>query len=597
MTYSKKYYFFIVPSFIALGMLAYGLVRYFLHADIFAIIIAWGVVLVGSFGMIRETLVKLWHRQFALDYIAIVAITVSLFTQQFIVALVISFMLSTGRTLEQYGMARARRSLTALSNRIPNEVLLWNKGGEYLRVSIATVEVGAEIVVRKGEIIPLDGIVLSESGLTDESSLTGEPYIMDKVQGDTVRSGTVNVGDLLIIRVSKSDADSTYRHIITLVERAQAEKAPLIRLADRYSVVFTIITAIICAVAYFISHDIYRVLAVLVVATPCPLILATPIALFGGMNAAAKRRVLVKKISSLEVLARVTAVIFDKTGTITLGRPMVKNVTVIDRTYSEKDIFAIASAIERNSLHPFAKAIVEAAVRAKAEPLRTDSIQEIVGQGISAVIQGKNYNMMKASGSQHHIALKNEDTIIAHFEFVDQLKDDAGSIIGRLKNLGLGLFIFTGDKEENTLTMLRHLGKIGDYITVRSNCTPEDKKNGVYALKTKGEVTAMIGDGINDAPALALSDVGMVFSNEEQTAASDAADIILLGGDLSDVGFMIETAKRTIRIARQSIGWGIGLSIIAMLFAAAGSIPPVGGAFLQEAIDVAVIFNALRASK
>lgn len=595
----SHYKLFLPLVLVVIGSGLYGLCYYVWHWETGAVITAIATVIIGSAELIKETISGLWRKNFALDYIAILAIAVSLYTGQFVVALVIVFMLSTGRALEKYGMARARQSLTALSHRIPNEVIIWNKGELGVQQKVESVVVGTEIAVRKGEVVPLDGVLVSDTALTDESSLTGEPYIMDKIKGDTVRSGTVNVGNLLILRVTKSDADSTYRKIIEMVEHAQAEKAPLIRLADRYSVIFTIITAIISTIAYLLSHDINRVLAVLVVATPCPLILATPIALFGGMNAAAKRRILVKKISSLEVLARVTAVIFDKTGTITLGRPVVKEVTVLNPDFSLAQVYGIASAIERNSLHPLAKAIVEAAKKAKADSFAPESVNETIGTGISAVIHGNEYRMAKPGhGATHNtIELTRNNVPVAHFEFEDQLKDDSEAITRRLKDLGLSLFIFTGDREENAVRIVTHLGQAGENITIKANCTPEDKKNGVAELKAHGEITAMVGDGINDAPALAQADVGMVFSNEEQTAASEAADIIFLGGDLSDVGFMMDTSKRTIRIALQSIRWGIGLSIAAMITAAVGFIPPVAGAFLQEAIDVAVIFNALRASR
>lgn len=590
---------FFAPLSVLIGIGAYAIISYVWQWEIFAIAVAFITVIIGSAELFKDTFRSLKQKHFALDYIAILAIVVGLYTQQYVVAMVIAFMLATGRTLEKYGLTKAKQSLTALANRIPNEVLIWNGGKADAKQTIETVAVGTEIVVRKGEVVPLDGILLSKVALTDESSLTGEPYMMEKVKGDAVRSGTINVGEMLVVRVTKPDAESTYRKIINMVRSAQADKAPLIRLADRYSVVFTLITAVISAIAYLLSHDINRVLAVLVVATPCPLILATPIALFGGMNSAAKRRILVKKLSSLEVLARVTTVIFDKTGTITLGRPIVRKVEMLNEDYSELQVYAIAAAIERNSLHPIAKAIVEAAKTSGAEQVFAEEVVETIGSGIAAIIGGIEYKLTKMSQVHHtnSIELTKKNIPIARFEFEDKLKDDSETIINRLKNLGLALHIFTGDRAENVERVISHFGKTGEHITIKANCTPEDKKNGVAELKARGEVTAMIGDGINDAPALAQADVGMVFSNEEQTAASEAADIIFLGGDLSDVGFIIDVAKRTIRIALQSIIFGIGLSIVAMIFAAVGIIPPVAGAFLQEAIDVAVIFNALRAAR
>lgn len=558
------------------------------------------VVVVGSFDLIKGTVKSLMRKQFALDYIAILAIIVGLLSGEYLVALVIVLMLSGGQTLEKYGMAKAKQSLTALTERIPNEVVLWNGGKSDIRRAIGTINVGEEIVVRKGEVVPLDGVLLSDDAVMDESSLTGEPYVMEKVAGDHIRSGTINTGNILVLKVSKPDRDSTYRKIIELVKRAQVEKAPLIRLADRYSTVFTLVTAVIALAAYFFGgYSLDPVLAVLVVATPCPLILATPIALFGGMNSAAKNRVLTKNLSSLEILSRVTAVVLDKTGTITLGQPLVSDLQIVDKNFESKKIYSIAEALERNSLHPLAKAIVAAAREANAPRIFAEEVNENIGSGISARIDGKNYTLAKMTKYHHSnaIELHEEDRVIARFEFEDRLKDDSSKILRALKRLGLSLFIFTGDREENARKTIARLGEVGSLVTVKANCTPEDKRNGVEDLKQSGAVVAMVGDGINDAPALATADVGMVFSNEEHTAASEAADIIFLGGDISSVTFIISIAQKTIRIALESIWFGIGVSICLMILAALGMIPPLLGAILQEGLDVLVILNALRASR
>jgi heavy metal translocating P-type ATPase len=397
------------------------------------------------------------------------------------------------------------------------------------------------------------------------------------------------------IRVSSVRKESTYAKIITLVQQAQDSHAPLVRLADRYSTVFTIITLVIATVAYVTTMDVTNVLAVLVVATPCPLLLATPIALIGGMSASAKRKIIIKNLSSIEVLSRVDVMILDKTGTITLGRPLVTQVDVRDSNYTRDTVLCIAGAIEHNSLHPVAKAIVIAARESLAPAFHATNVHETIGVGITGTVNGVEYTLAKHVTSDHlTIELRTATSTVAVFTLEDQVKIDSRGGIQKLIQSGLSLFMLTGDKKAVADTLAK---SIDARITVQANCTPEDKIARIRQLQSEGHVTAMVGDGINDAPALAGADVGMVFSNEEQTAASEAADIVFLGGDFSLVLEVLLISRRTIRIAMQSIIVGIGLSIISMILAAFGFIPPLFGSMWQEVIDVLVILNALRASR
>lgn len=583
---------FAIPLTVLFGIIASLAVRYSIQSQLVADAILIAVILIGSYQLIIETLQSLWRRQFALDYIALLAISVGVGTQNYLVASVIVLMLSGGNKLEEYAMTRAKSSLTALVDRIPHVVLIEDTKEE---LQIEKVEVGMKILVRKGEVIPLDGTLLSEAGLTDESSLTGEPYMMEKKKGDLLRSGTLNVGGAISIVVTRAEKDSTYRKIIDMVAKAQDEKSPIIRLANKYSTVFTLITFAIASIAYIFSGDINRVLAVLVIATPCPLILATPIALMGGMNTAARKRIIIKRLASIEVLSRVQAFIFDKTGTITLGKPVVTDIEIFDASYSEKNILGIAAAIEHNSLHPLAKAVVKRASDDKIPTMRASEIEEMIGIGITGVVNKKPYLLARAKDADGmKIELTSGKKRIAHFHFKDQLKDNSKRIVEDLHNQGLEIAIYTGDKQKaaNEIAML-----LGSHISVKAECTPEDKQRGIADLHAKKKTVAMIGDGINDAPALASADVGMVFSSDEHTAASEAADIVFLGGDFKSVSDVHSISKKTIQIAMQSIFFGIGLSIVGMLFASIGYIAPIVGAFMQEGIDILVIFNALRTSR
>lgn len=587
---------FKIPLFVLGGLILY-LLLLFLHQAMPALLVVLATIALGSFGLFKETFEDIFANQFALDYIAIMAIVVSLVTHEYLVGAVIALMLSSGRTLEEYGANQAKRSLSLLADRIPHDVLVEEKDSTTHILPIKDIRVHQTIIVRKGEVIPLDGELVSQKALIDESSLTGEPYPVDKIKGDSIRSGTINVGDLMKISITKEEGNSTYNKIIRMVESAEKEKAPMVRLADRYSIVFTAITFMIACIAFALHRNLDSVLAVLVVATPCPLILATPIALLGGVNAAAKKRIIVKKLASIEALSRVSTIIFDKTGTITLGKPRVTEFILSTKHVNAKHLLGIAEAIERNSLHPLAKAIVAYAKEQHAPLLHAENVGEVIGRGIFGEISGKKYTLSKIPNQESGnmaIGLYEGKTLLATFSLEDEMKTESTHIIKQLKNFGLSIAMFTGDKLSVAQNVAAHLGIP---VEIRAELKPEDKQQGIMELKKQGKVTAMVGDGINDAPALALADVGMVFSNEEQTAASEAADIVFLGGNFAHVLEAFNQAHKTIRIATQSIFWGIGLSIAAMIFATFGLIPPIAGAIIQEGIDVAVILNALRAAR
>ena len=586
------------PTLVLIGIILYG-VFYLLNLQFFSLISIFAAIIFGSYSLFLETWKSLLKRQFALDYIAILAVIVSIIAGEYLVASIIALMISSGVTLEEYGARQAKKSLVSLIDRIPQQVILWENNAVGQRIPIAKVKIGQQIFVRTGEVIPLDGALFSGNALIDESSLTGEPYPVEKTKDNILRSGTVNMGEAIISTVTKAEADSTYRSIIDMVQKAQNEKAPLVRLADKYSTFFTIITLIIAVFAYFNGHGLDGVLAVLVIATPCPLIIATPIALMGGVNAAAKKRIIVKTLSALERLARVDTVIFDKTGTLTLGQPQFTQIDILSSDYSKEKLLAIASEIEKNSLHPIAKAIVAKAKEITQFSFKATSVKEELGKGISGEIDNKVYTIRNVSyphpsSAGLQVEVLTGKTRLALIYFTDVLKKDSNKIINNLKKLGYELLIFTGDRKDAAEKILASLGS---NLEIRAGMSPQDKQQGVQDLKKEHKIVAMFGDGINDAPALALADVGIVFSNDEQTAASEAADIVLLGGSLQMASDTLTISKRTVSIALQSILWGIGLSIVGMLLAAFGLIPPLIGAGLQEVIDVAVILNALRASR
>lgn len=583
---------FKVPLIVIIGLFFY-LLFFILKFQTLAVVVALVTIPVGSFKLLKETLQDIRNKQFGLDYIAILAVTVSVATHEYLVGIILALMLASGRNLEEFGASLAKRSLTELSERIPHDVLVEERQ-ESIKKAVTDVAIGEVIIVRKGEVVPLDGYLESESGVFDESSLTGEAFPADKFKGDILRSGIVNLEEVVRVKVFKEEKDSTYKQIVLLVARAQSEKAPLVRIANKYSLYFTFVTLGICIFSFLTHGTLESILAVLVVATPCPLILATPIALIGGMNAQAKKRIIIKKLASIEALARVDTVVFDKTGTITLGKPQVTGFEVLDKSYDPDSLLSSIVAIERNSLHPLAKAVVD--FGSKAEKYLATNVKETIGKGIEGDVDGKVFTLKKVEGVSDGMQLGayHNGNLIAVVKFSDEIKDESKSTIEKLKALRMHLKIFTGDKKEAALALVE---KMKLDIEVRAELKPEDKQKGIEELKKSGATVAMVGDGINDAPALALSSVGIVFANEEKTAASEAADIVLLGGNFSSVLYSLLSARRTISIAKQSILAGIGMSIVCMIFASFGLIPPLLGSLIQEGIDVAVILNALRASR
>lgn len=583
---------FVTPVIVLAGLLLY-LTFSSLNIHLLMFPLAITTIIIGSYKLVVETYEDIRSGKFGLDYIAILAVIVSVATGEYIVGIILALMIASGRNLEEYGAKMAKRSLTELSERIPHDVMV-EKGTASEKKAVKNVTVGEVIIIRKGEVVPLDGEIISEESLFDEQSLTGEAFPVEKLHGDFIRSGVINVGTIARIKVLKEQKDSSYSKIIEIVERAQSAKAPLVRLADKYSVYFTIVTFVIAAFSFMLHGTLESILAVLVVATPCPLILATPIALLGGMNAQARKRIIIKHLSSLESLSRVDTVVFDKTGTITLGKPKVSEFKLHTEKLEKGQALAIAVAIERNSLHPLASAVVEYGKSAVRIPV--SKVRETIGKGIQGSIDGKDYILKKTEMDTEtmEIGLYQDEELLASFIFEDEVKTESRSIIEKLKNMKMNLFIFTGDKLQTTQKLVE---KLQIDMKVRAELKPEDKQKGIEELKNSGAIVAMVGDGINDAPALALSDVGMVFANEEKTAASEASDIVLLGGNFSSVLYSLLSARRTISIAKQSIVAGIGMSVVCMILASFGLISPIVGAVIQEGIDVAVILNALRASK
>ena len=559
--------------------------------SLYLVAIAIGIaeVCVAAYHDIREN-------NWSLDYIALLAMTVAVFSNEWLAGAVIALMYTGGEALETYASRRAEASLAALLARIPKTALVKDENGMTKEMPLADVPAGAVIVVRGGELVPLDGFLASPSAVLNLANLTGEPLPETLAQGEVVKSGSVNAGEAFELTVSGTLATSTYAKIVDLVKDADRDQAPFVRLAAAANLPFTLITLALSGGVYLVTGDIARVLAVLVIATPCPLIIAAPVAFIGSLSRAAGRNIIVKTPAVLETVARVTTIFFDKTGTLTLGTPELVGITLLSPGTTEEQALSLAAALEFHSIHPLARAVVAAAHAKNFSPAPAQDVSEVIGKGIAGTVGGR-YITMEQAPAKHHreggisLLLSEDGTPAAVFHFADVLKDNANRLLTDLAQEGFKVAVLTGDRAEHAEAIFAGLA-----LDICADCTPEEKYRIVEEARAKGEVVAMVGDGLNDAPALAKADVGVVFSGTENSASIDAADVAILGHDVVLIRELFDLAHRSVRIASQSVYTGIGLSTIGMLIAAAGFIVPVEGALIQEGIDVAVIVNALRAA-
>lgn len=561
--------------------------------------------------LVREMVEKLRRRQPGVDVIALLAVAAALALGEYVTAAIIGVMLATGQYLEEYAMGRAERELTSLIGRAPrtaHRVV----DGQVETVAIDDVVRGDRLMVKAGEVIPVDGVILSASALLDESALTGEPLPVEKLPGDLVSSGSVNAADVFEVQVTTEAAASTYAGIIRLVEEARKSRAPSVRLADRWAGWFVPLALAVAALAWAGSGDPVRALAVLVVATPCPLVLAVPIAVVSGISRGARRGIVFRGGGPLETLAQTGAVLIDKTGTVTVGEPRLRSIHVFGNEWSEDEVLRFGASVDQTSTHVLARAIVGAARDRHLELDLPRDVVDIAGSGVSAKLNGRDVaigklrwllngrrepdvvadfrrRMARVAPTAVYVAIDEE--IVAGFVFDDQLRPDAAHTVRALRRLGVDKVVMaTGDHPE----VARAVGIAVGVDDVLAEATPRDKVDALEELERLG-VTTMVGDGINDAPALASADVGVAMGARGATASSEAADVVLVVDRLQRLVDAIGIAQRSRRIAVESVIVGMGLSLVAMGVAAVGLLVPIAGALTQEAIDLIAILNALRA--
>jgi heavy metal translocating P-type ATPase len=569
------------------------------------------LVLTGA-PVVWKTIAAARRGHFATDIVASLAIIGAVVLMQPLAGLIIVLMQTGGEALEHWAEGRASAAVRALEEAAPR--IAHRMSGERVEdIPVGEIVVGDFLLVRPGDLVPCDGEVVEGRSDLNVAALTGEATPVDAAPGTLVMSGTLNGTGVLRLRASALASESQYARIVELVRTAQSSKAPLQRLADKYAVWFTPATIAACSGVWFATHDSLRVLAILVVATPCPLILAAPVAIIGGMNRAARRQIIMRHGAALERLAAANVAVFDKTGTVTVGQPRVRQLRPAEGFVAD-DVLRYAAAVEQGSSHLLARVIVEAAEALPGGRVPQASAHlESPGQGAVGTVEGHEVHVgarsfvlpqgkidsgqlvrLEGAGVALRAYVAIDGRLAGVIEYADELRPELAAVLAGMKRWGIErVMLLSGDHTPNVRAVAASVG----ITEVEGDLLPAEKAAIVTRLRSAGEVVMMVGDGTNDAPALSSADVGVALAGHGGGITAEAADVIILVDSLDRVTDALAIGHRTMHIARQSILAGLGLSGIAMIAAGLGYIPPPIGALLQESIDVAVILNAVRASR
>lgn len=595
-----------IPATLAVGMVALFLM--FLGQDVgaqwLASVFASGAAFQRGAGMVRDMVRGHW----GVDILAVTAIVSTVAVGEYIAALIVVLMLAGGTALEDFASGRAQAELGALLDRAPESAHRETPGGLLEDIAVSEIAVGDVLVLRPAEVVPVDGTLLSPAASFDESAITGESLPVEAVQGDSVLSGSVNGAASARLVATALAADSQYSRIVALVRGASQSRAPMVRLADRYAGPFTLLALLLGGVAWLLSGEPLRFAQVLVVATPCPLLIAAPVAFLGGMSRAARNGIIVKNGGTLEQLSRIRTTVFDKTGTLTHGRPTLEEVRVaegVSPTAGGVELLALTASAELHSSHVLANSVVTAAKNRGLELSSPSEAVEHATDGVAALVNGRRIVVGKQSFVERSVGPIGQQELAAGQLAVyvgvdgsyagalimsDPLRENAVATLAELAAMGVErTMMVTGDAEGTA----GHIARRAGILEVKSGCRPADKVSIVGEIVPRPVM--MVGDGVNDAPVLAAADVGVAMGARGATAASESADVVIMVDDLSKVATAVRIGKETIAVAVQSIWIGIVLSLGLMVLAAVGLVPAIAGALSQELVDLATILNALRA--
>lgn len=600
-TFARRYKLF---SLALLATIAGGVLELFrLHTPAHSILAV--ISLIIALPLIKDMYDDYNAGAYGIDVLALTAIITSVILRQYWAAIVIVLMLTGGKALEDFAEHRSKTELTALLKHAP-QVAHILRGKKIVDAAASAVRTNDKILIKPGEVVPVDSIVLNGSGSFDESSLTGESIPEAKEAGSALLSGSINIDGAITAKATATAAASQYQQIVRLVQSAAASKAPFVRMADRYSIPFTLFAFALAGTVWFLSGQAIRFLEVIVVATPCPLLLAAPIAIVSGMGRATRHGIIVRTGSALERLAQIRTIALDKTGTLTQGKPAVAEITTFGM-HTKVEVLSLAAALATSSRHILCSAISEEALEQGLKVPKSRHIRESAGHGMTGTVGGKKIVMGRLRHlEKYDIDIRDEAKAIAKRQtiinvaidgelagcitFSDEIRPETKVTLDRLKVMGVRHFLMiTGDTKTAAAKVAKRLG----ITDVQAEALPATKLKAIEAVPYKP--VAFVGDGVNDAPVLTAADVGIAMGARGSTAASESADIVIMRDDFSLIVDILGIARRTFRIARQSVLAGIGLSVALMIVFATGKFQPVVGAAAQEVVDIIVILNALRA--
>lgn len=585
-------------STIIIGIVA-GIFELAFHQKLWAegIIDIAGAIMALS--MLWEMIQTLKQGKWGVDLLAIIAVVSTMLVRQYWAALMILFMLTGGDSLEDYAASQAGKELRSLldnSPRIAHKLV----NGVVTDVKVEELQIGDTIVIKPGNQVPVDGVISKGTSSFDQSSLTGESVPVDKTVGEELMSGSINGDAAVEMKVTKEAKDSEYQRIVELVKSSQAQPAKFVKMADRYAVPFTIISLVIGIAAWIISGDPVRFVEVMAVASPCPLLLAAPVAWVSGMSSMSRHNIIVKSGTTLEKLARAETFAFDKTGTLTENQLVIDQIVTVDNAYSQEQIKRLAASAEQQSSHIIASSLVKAVPKSKLLP--ANDVKETTGEGLTAIVDGKKIKVGKRSFVTKDNDVKNvnttaiyvaiDDKYVGYITFKDQMRPETAKTLATLRRQGVGhIMMLTGDHAD----VAKKIGEAAGVDDIRHDLLPAQKIAAIKQVPKDQRPVVMVGDGVNDAPSLTAADVGIAMGAKGATAASESADAIIMVNNLSRVNNAVAISKHTQKVANIDVLTAISIVIIIELIAFTGVIPVLFGAILQEIVDVITILLALLA--